>query len=82
MSNDYLIRVKIAPEDGLTHDYMGKIPKRYRGYEIKRILASYINDSGVVTPPVLTPLSTDKDVKGSTPKKKEPKAGQREVSEF
>lgn len=82
MSNDYLIRVKIAPEDGPTHDYMGKIPKRYRGYEIKRILANYINTIGVVSPPVLTPPSTDKDVESSIPKKKEPKVGQREVSDF
>lgn len=82
MSNDYLIRVKVMPEDGPTHDYMGKIPRRYRGYEIKRILAIYINNSGVVDPPVLTPPSADKDVKGGTPKKKEPKAGQREVSDF
>lgn len=83
MSDIYLIRIKIAPEDGLTHNYMGTIPKRFRGYEIKRILSSYLNDSGVAPPPAALALpSKDKDVKSSTAKKKNTGTSQREVSEF
>lgn len=68
MSNYFVLRLKIAPEDGTIYKFLQNIPKSHRGYEAKKIISDYLAGNGVAIPSLADAIADNANAKDKTKK--------------